>query len=96
LRAQAAREIALAQSSDWPYMVNRGSAADYGAERFRGHVAAFDRLAELLEAGADGEAAQRALDGLAALDDAPPDAEPFLAAGRRAPAPLGRMGGPRA
>ena len=32
---QATRELLLAQSSDWPFLVTTGQAADYAVERFR-------------------------------------------------------------
>src|SRR5439155_1289317 len=35
---QAARELLLAQSSDWPFLVTTGQAADYAIERFRVHA----------------------------------------------------------
>jgi 1,4-alpha-glucan branching enzyme len=44
---QAAREALLLQSSDWPFLVTTRQFPDYAAERFRGHLERFDRLAEL-------------------------------------------------
>ena len=35
--AQAAREMLLAQSSDWQFIITTGAAADYAAQRFTGH-----------------------------------------------------------
>ena len=46
---QAARELLLLQSSDWPFLVTTGQAPRYAEERFREHVARFDRLAVALE-----------------------------------------------
>ena len=48
---QAARELLLLQSSDWPFLVTTGQAKDYAVERFQEHVDRFDQLALL--AGAD-------------------------------------------
>jgi 1,4-alpha-glucan branching enzyme len=46
---QAARELLLAQSSDWPFIITNGSAGDYGARRFAEHCNALDRLVDGLE-----------------------------------------------
>ncbi|MFN2597833.1 MAG: 1,4-alpha-glucan branching protein domain-containing protein, partial [Pyrinomonadaceae bacterium] len=49
---QCARELLLAQSSDWAFQIYRGATAEYAARRFRRHVARFDALAGQLESGA--------------------------------------------
>lgn len=46
---QAARELLLLQSSDWPFLVTTGQANEYAKERFTEHVARFDQLADLAE-----------------------------------------------
>lgn len=43
---QMARELMLAQSSDWPFMISMRRTAEYAERRARDHLAAFDRLAE--------------------------------------------------
>ena len=43
--SQAARELLLLQSSDWPFLITTGQAAEYATQRFREHVERFDRLA---------------------------------------------------
>jgi predicted glycosyl hydrolase (DUF1957 family) len=48
---QCARELLLAQSSDWAFQVHGGSTADYAAARFRSHVARFHALADQIERG---------------------------------------------
>ena len=53
---QATRELLLAQSSDWPFLVKMGTAGTYPATRFREHVAAVHQLADLVEADAPGSA----------------------------------------
>ncbi len=51
---QAAREVLLAQSSDWPFLLYIGSHAQYAAARVEGHAAAAARLlAEVLEKKVD-------------------------------------------
>ncbi|MBU1671542.1 MAG: DUF1957 domain-containing protein [Actinobacteria bacterium] len=49
---QAAREVLLMESSDWPYMVAKGRAGDYAIERFRAHSRRFGTIARGL--GEDG------------------------------------------
>lgn len=46
---QCARELLLAQSSDWAFQMHGGSTADYAAARFRSHVARFNALADQVE-----------------------------------------------
>ena len=41
---QAARELALAQSSDWAFQMSASSAREYATRRTDVHVARFDRL----------------------------------------------------
>jgi|GEM_PF-37365 len=48
---QAARELLLAESSDWPFLVFTGQAKQYAIERFRGHLERFDRLIGMAERG---------------------------------------------
>jgi 1,4-alpha-glucan branching enzyme len=48
---QMARELLLAQSSDWAFLMKTGSAADYAARRTRGHLDNFNRLAVMLDSG---------------------------------------------
>lgn len=60
---QAARELLLAQSSDWPFLVTTGQAADYAVERFRSHALRFRRSAEIaLRGTADDEVELRSLE----------------------------------
>lgn len=48
---QAARELLLLQSSDWPFLVTTGQAKEYAIERFESHRERFHRLADLVEPG---------------------------------------------
>jgi len=53
---QAARELLLLESSDWPFLVTTGQAKDYSVERFTQHLDRFNELADALEAlGDNGE-----------------------------------------
>lgn len=47
--AQAARELLLLQSSDWPFLVTTGQAKEYASERFADHLDRFNHLADLAE-----------------------------------------------
>jgi 1,4-alpha-glucan branching enzyme len=48
---QAARELLLLESSDWPFLVTTGQAKDYAVQRFNEHVDRFNSLAEMAESG---------------------------------------------
>jgi len=52
---QAARELLLLQSSDWPFLVTTGQANDYATQRFREHVERFNMLLDSLDAGSPDE-----------------------------------------
>jgi 1,4-alpha-glucan branching enzyme len=41
---QAARELLLLESSDWPFLVTTGQAREYAVQRFTTHVERFERL----------------------------------------------------
>ncbi len=49
---QAARETLLAQSSDWAFIMNAGTAVPYAHKRFKIHVEAFLRLHDQIRRGA--------------------------------------------
>jgi 1,4-alpha-glucan branching enzyme len=48
---QAARELMLAQASDWPFIMTTGTAVDYAKRRVRDHIARFTYLYEGLTGG---------------------------------------------
>lgn len=55
---QAARELLLLQSSDWPFLISTGQASVYAERRFLEHVDRFQQLADCAEMGkADNESA---------------------------------------
>ena len=43
---QAARELLLAQSSDWAFIMRTGTMVEYAKKRFRNHIARFTKLYE--------------------------------------------------
>ncbi len=57
---QAARELLLLESSDWPFLVTTGQAKEYAIERFNEHVSRFEALAEFAAAGENLTDEQRA------------------------------------
>jgi 1,4-alpha-glucan branching enzyme len=48
---QAARELMLAQSSDWPFIMSTGTTTAYATRRFNDHIIRFDELYQELEEG---------------------------------------------
>jgi 1,4-alpha-glucan branching enzyme len=80
--AQAARELLLAQSSDWQFIISTGAAADYGERRFREHCADTESLVEALRDGSPQalEAAGRRADELGQRDPLFPDILPAVQA----------------
>ncbi len=88
--AQAARELLLAQSSDWQFIMSTGVAGDYAERRFLEHCEAAERLAVMLTAVGEGEALGGAAawmaDDLAARDDVFPDVLPAIEAALADPA----------
>ncbi|MBI3952113.1 MAG: DUF1957 domain-containing protein [Acidobacteria bacterium] len=48
---QAARELLLAQSSDWPFIISTGTAVTYAIKRFKDHIHRFDRLYRDIRSG---------------------------------------------
>jgi len=51
LLRQAARELLLAQSSDWAFLIKTKSAPEYAAQRTKDHLRCFNRLCDQLEMG---------------------------------------------
>jgi 1,4-alpha-glucan branching enzyme len=70
---QAVRELLLAQSSDWPFLVTTGQAADYAVERFRTHAHRFRRAVALAHSG-DATEDETELRSLEHADNPFPDA----------------------
>jgi 1,4-alpha-glucan branching enzyme len=71
---QAARELLLAESSDWQFLISTFSARDYAEVRFKDHIARFNRLAEIADrvhGGSRLSAAERAFLSVCQHKDAP-------------------------
>jgi 1,4-alpha-glucan branching enzyme len=48
---QAARELMLAQSSDWPFILSTGTTTSYATRRVNDHIIRFNHLYDELKAG---------------------------------------------
>jgi 1,4-alpha-glucan branching enzyme len=48
---QCMRELFLAQSSDWPFIIHTGTSTEYAERRVKDHIARFHYLAESIEEG---------------------------------------------
>jgi 1,4-alpha-glucan branching enzyme len=80
--AQAARELLLAQSSDWQFIISTGAAADYAERRFQEHCADAESLIAAVSPGHEGEIepAQRRAEELGLRDQLFPNVIPAIAA----------------
>jgi 1,4-alpha-glucan branching enzyme len=80
--AQAAREMLLAQSSDWQFIISTGAAADYAERRFLEHCADAEQLIAALSStrGSDLDAAQSRAEELYRRDQLFPNVLPAIAA----------------
>ena len=45
---QAARELLLAQSSDWAFIITTGTMVQYAVKRFKDHIHRFTKLYEMV------------------------------------------------
>jgi 1,4-alpha-glucan branching enzyme len=59
--AQAARQLLLAQSSDWQFMISTGAVPDYAERRFRLHCDNLEQLLPALKEDAPPEAVEEAV-----------------------------------
>jgi 1,4-alpha-glucan branching enzyme len=53
---QAARELLLAQSSDWAFIITTGTMVQYAVKRFKDHIHRFTKIYEMIHADAIDEA----------------------------------------
>jgi len=70
---QAARELLLLQSSDWPFLVTTGQAKEYATKRFRDHVGRFEEMADIAESEEVSPAQTKRLAELEAQDNPFPE-----------------------
>ncbi len=57
---QAAREILLAEASDWQFLISTWAARDYAEIRFQDHIDRFNKIAEIVERAVAGTAPSNA------------------------------------
>lgn len=63
---QALRELLLAQSSDWPFIMNSGTMVEYARKRFISHISRFTSLYEQVK---QGRIDHRLLDDIESMDN---------------------------
>jgi 1,4-alpha-glucan branching enzyme len=76
--AQAARELLLAQASDWQFIISTGEVADYATKRFNDHCDDLERLLASLKKGANQESGRALAEQLRVRDDVFPDILPYV------------------
>jgi 1,4-alpha-glucan branching enzyme len=64
---QAARELMLAQSSDWPFIITNGTTEEYAKRRYHDHLHRMHDLLERLEQGRSDESQLAALEYMDAI-----------------------------
>ncbi|MBA2292166.1 MAG: DUF1957 domain-containing protein [Gemmatimonadales bacterium] len=85
---QAARELLLAQSSDWQFIISTGAAGDYATKRFVEHCEALESLLPALEgAPVDREGLRHHVSHLEAMDGCFSDLVGAVAAASDIPKP---------
>ena len=70
---QAARELLLLQSSDWPFLITTGQAGEYAIERFNAHLDRFNQLVQTVAHAPANQTAQSLAAGLYERDKLFPD-----------------------
>jgi len=80
--AQATRELLLAQSSDWQFIISTGVAADYAERRFQQHCDDAEQLIAALAPGHEQDlaSAQQRAEALNQRDQLFPNVLPAVAA----------------
>lgn len=85
---QVARELVLLEASDWPFLITTGQAKQYASGRFQQHLARFNHLSLLADAGRLGPAEERLLAAITEQDNPFPDIDyRHFAARESAPQP---------
>jgi 1,4-alpha-glucan branching enzyme len=82
---QAARELLLAQASDWTFMINAGAMEEYATARTKSHLLRLHRLAGQIESGVIDEAGLETLESQDNLFASVPAAREFASAARAEP-----------
>src|SRR5262249_55894120 len=85
---QAARELLLAQSSDWAFMINSGGMKEYAVRRTKSHLLRLNRLSQEVENGTIDESWLRELENQDSIFCGMPVAEAYIAADTTIPKPV--------
>jgi len=83
---QAARELLLLGSSDWPLLVSTGQVREYAGGRFQQHLARFNQLASVADSGVFTDMNRHFLTNIADLDNPFPDIDYRVFVAREKPA----------
>ncbi|MBM2831281.1 MAG: hypothetical protein HW414_333 [Dehalococcoidia bacterium] len=70
---QAARELLLLESSDWPFLITTGQAKEYATNRFQEHLSRFNKMADVAASSQVNDAARNLCRELYELDNVFPD-----------------------
>jgi 1,4-alpha-glucan branching enzyme len=92
--AQAARELLIAQASDWQFIISTGEVADYAIRRFTLHCEDAERLLAMLARG-DLQGGAAHAEALRQRDDVFPDILPHIEAALASPGPRKARSGRR-
>jgi 1,4-alpha-glucan branching enzyme len=76
---QAARELLLAQSSDWAFMINSGEMKEYAVRRTKSHLLRLHRLTQEVETGTVDESWLRGIENQDSIFSGIPVAEAYQA-----------------
>ena len=76
--AQAARELLLAQASDWQFIISTGEVADYATKRFNVHCDDLERLLASLKKGGNLDAGRAFAEELRLRDEVFPNILPYV------------------
>jgi 1,4-alpha-glucan branching enzyme len=79
---QLGRELLLLESSDWPFLISTGQAAEYASHRFQQHLARFNRLAMIVDSGHLRPEDERFLQTVSDLDNPFPNLDYHVFASR--------------
>lgn len=80
---QMARELLLAESSDWAFQIYQGTTVEYSTRRFKSHIHRFYLLSGLLEKATLSEEDATLLNEIESRDTIFPEIDPFIYCSRQ-------------
>ena len=81
--AQMARELLLAESSDWAFQIYQGTTVEYSTRRFKSHIHRFNLLSGLLEKARLSDEDAALIEEIESRDNIFPEINPFIYCGRQ-------------